>query len=195
MSYLDGEPIEVLAEQPAAIRNTAATALLELAMREVLDWGLVQTDPNFANYRYNPTSGKLILLDFGATRTYETATRESLRKLLCACVAGDGLDIVQCAIRVGYLGEDDPAEYRDVVVSLLRMVTEPLRTKADYDFGRSDLAKRMSDTLIDLRLRSKYGRLPPAEVLFLHRKLGGIYLLLSRLKASISVRALTSPYC
>jgi len=195
MNFLDGEPIEVLADQPAVKRNTAATALLDLAMSEVFDWGLVQTDPNFANYRYEPASGKLMLLDFGATRYYEPAIRESLRGLLCACVAGEDADLSRYACKVGYIGEDDPAEYRALVVSLLRMVTEPLRMNSDYDFGRSDLAKRMSDSLIELRLRSRYSRLPPAEVLFLHRKLGGMYLLLSRLKTRVSLRAITSSYC
>jgi len=194
MSFLDGDPIEALADKPAEIRNTAATALLELALREIFDWGLVQTDPNFANYRYDPGSGKLILLDFGASRHYGLEIRESLRGLLSACVAGDDDDLSRYAGEVGYLGENDPVEYRDMVVMLLRLVTEPLRKKEDYDFGRSDLAQRMSDQLIALRLRSRYGRLPPPEVLFLHRKLGGMYLLLSRLTASVPVRALTAVY-
>jgi hypothetical protein len=29
---------------------------------------LIQTDPNFANYRYDSATRQLILLDFGATR-------------------------------------------------------------------------------------------------------------------------------
>jgi hypothetical protein len=36
----------------------------------------------------------------------------------------------------------------------------------------------------------KYARLPPVDILFLHRKLGGLYLLLSRLRAQLPVRAL-----
>jgi hypothetical protein len=46
--------------------------------------------------------------------------------------------------------------------------------------------------LIDLRLREGFGRLPPPEVLFLHRKLGGLYLLLSRLRATLPVSRLLS---
>ncbi len=194
MTYLDGEPIEVLENQPAVKRNAAAYALLELAIREVFDWGLVQTDPNFANYQYLPTSGKLALLDFGATRTYSPARQESLRQLLRAVVGGDDSDIAQSAIQVGYLGENDPSEYREFVLSLLHMVSEPLRANESYDFASTDLASRMSNTLIELRLRSRYGRIPPPDILFLHRKLGGMYLLLSRLKARIATRELITPY-
>ena len=194
MTYMEGEPIEVLEDQPAAKSNAAASALLELAIREVFDWGLVQTDPNFANYQYLPGSGKLVLLDFGATRTYTAARQESLRRLLRAMAGGDDADIARSAIQVGYLEENDPPEYRDFVLGLLNMASEPLRASEGYDFGKTDLASRMSDTLIELRLRSKYGRIPPPDILFLHRKLGGVYLLLTRLKARISTRELITPY-
>ncbi|MFY9975187.1 MAG: hypothetical protein WAK53_13080, partial [Chromatiaceae bacterium] len=62
----------------------------------------------------------------------------------------------------------------------------------DYAFGHSDLARRVSDMVIGLRLREGFGRLPPPEVLFLHRKLGGLYLLLSRLRATLPVGRLLS---
>ena len=63
-----------------------------------------------------------------------------------------------------------------------------------YDFEKSDLAQRMSEILIEMRLRSRFGRLPPPEVLFLHRKLGGLYLLLTRLRDTLPVRELIKPY-
>ena len=70
MDYLDGLPIEWLVERDDEERNLAAGKLLELCLREVFEWGLVQTDPNFANYRYQPQSGIIQLMDFGATREY-----------------------------------------------------------------------------------------------------------------------------
>ncbi len=41
MSFLDGQPIETLAETTKKERNDAAAALLELALCELFDWGLV----------------------------------------------------------------------------------------------------------------------------------------------------------
>jgi hypothetical protein len=35
----------------------------------------VQTDPNFANYRYDYTNARNPLLDFGATREYDGVLR------------------------------------------------------------------------------------------------------------------------
>ena len=194
MSYLHGQPIESLADLSSKERNTAATALLELALREVFDWGLVQTDPNFANYLYEPASGRILLLDFGATRSYQPQQRIAFGRLLHACVEGDDIDIAHCAIPVGYLAEGDPAAFRSFVVKLLHTVTEPVTAGETYTFGQSDLAQRMSEILVEMRLRSRFGRLPPPEVLFLHRKLGGLYLLLTRLRVTLPVRQLIKPY-
>jgi predicted unusual protein kinase regulating ubiquinone biosynthesis (AarF/ABC1/UbiB family) len=194
MQFLDGDPIESLADAPALERNDGAAALLELAVREVFDWGLVQTDPNFANYLYASRSHRIQLLDFGATRDYAPESRSELQELLAACVEGSDADVAACATAVGYLDPVDPARYRESVVALLRAATEPARSAGDYPFGRTDLAGRMKDLVLDMRLNQRFARIPPPPVLFLHRKLGGLYLLLSRLRASIPVKALLEPW-
>jgi hypothetical protein len=193
MRFLDGSPIESLADAPSAQRHATAIALLELAIREVFDWGLVQTDPNFANYLFAPESGRIQLLDFGATRHYAGHTQIALRRLLQACINGSDGDVETAAADVGYLRPADPAGYRDCVVGLLRTATEPARTGGDYDFARSDLAPRMKDIVMRMRLDERFARVPPPEILFLHRKLGGLYLLLSRLHARVPVATLVSP--
>jgi len=190
MQFLAGQPIESLAETPSAERNDAAGALVELALREVFEWGLVQTDPNFANYLYAPRNRRIQLLDFGATRNYEPQFRQRLRDLLSACIDGSDRDIAICAAAVGYTDPSDPPGYRDSVNALLRTATEPARADGDYAFARSDLAARMKDQVMEMRMRDRYARMPPPPVLFLHRKLGGLYLLLHRLRASVPVKAL-----
>lgn len=194
MSFLDGQPIETLAETPKKERNDAAAALLELALRELFDWGLVQTDPNFANYLYQPDTGRIQLLDFGATRVYSTDQQSAIRNLLCALLEGTDDDVGRSAAAVGYVDESDPISYRERIIELLRTATEPARAADDYAFANSDLAKRMSEIVLALRLQEKFTRIPPPEILFLHRKLGGLYLLLSRLHARLPVRQILKPY-
>ena len=194
MSYLEGVPIERLADAPRQQRDGVASALLELALHEVFDWGLVQTDPNFANYRFDERAGRIQLLDFGATRAYPDARRAALTRLMKACLDGSDDDVAAGAIAVGYLGEGDPARYRDGIVGLLRMATEPARQTTPYRFTDTSLAQRMSDRVMQLRITDGYARLPPIDILFLHRKLGGLYLLLSRLQANLPVRALVETH-
>jgi predicted unusual protein kinase regulating ubiquinone biosynthesis (AarF/ABC1/UbiB family) len=194
MSYLDGQPIESLVEAPSQQRKDAAMALLDLALREVFAWGLVQTDPNFSNYLYQPKTGRIQLLDFGATRTYAEPQTTALGNLLLASIEGDDSDLLQAAVAVGYLDDKDPAAYRTRVLQLLRTATEPARQSGDYDFGRTDLASRMSDIVVEMRVREKFARIPPPEILFLHRKLGGLYLLLCHLRAKLPVKYLVEAY-
>ncbi len=192
MTYMDGEPIDGLAMRSATERNRAAEAILELALREVFEWGLVQTDPNFANYLYQTGSGRIQLLDFGATREYSEHQRSALIGLLIACLDGNDADIEQAAAAVGYFEQTDPPGYRNGMMALLRDVTEPVRTAGNYDFGSSDLSERMRDRLVQMRLHDRFWRLPPTGVLFLHRKLGGLYMLLARLHARVAVRDLVA---
>ena len=69
MTYMDGAAIEDLADASQTVRDQVATDLISLTLRELFAFGLMQTDPNFANYRYNQTSGQIVLLDFGIDGT------------------------------------------------------------------------------------------------------------------------------
>ena len=190
MQFLQGQAIESLAEAAPAERNAAAVALVELALREVFEWGLVQTDPNFANYLYDADRKRVQLLDFGATRDYSPQLQQGLRDLLWACLEGSDADVAQCAAEVGYTHPSDPPGYRNSVNTLLRTATEPARSDRDYAFAQSELASRMKNLVVEMRMRDRHARMPPPEVLFLHRKLGGLYLLLNRLRATVPVREL-----
>ncbi|MEJ2480912.1 MAG: AarF/ABC1/UbiB kinase family protein [Acidihalobacter sp.] len=187
MRFLEGQPIESLESLPAAERNRLGTALMELSLREVFVWGVVQSDPNFANYRYAPASGRLQLLDFGATRLYTQARLDALRALLGAAVDGDDGDLERAAVDVGYIAGEDPAHCRRAFVDLLRTAAAPARMSAPFAFAASDLPQRMRDALIRLRVQHKFSRVPPTDVLYLHRKISGLYLLMTRLKAVLPV--------
>jgi hypothetical protein len=68
MSYESSTPIETLADAPPETRDRAMTALIDLCLRELFEFRMMQTDPNFANYRWRAETGQIVLLDFGATR-------------------------------------------------------------------------------------------------------------------------------
>lgn len=188
MHFLDGQPIETLAALPRTQRTQLATDLLELALREVFVWGVVQTDPNFANYRFNPANGKLQLLDFGATRVYMPPFRDALRTLLLSAIDGNEDDLARAAAQVGYFTEDDPLRYRQAFVNVLGIAAEPARRHAPFVFAGSDLPRRMRDALIQLRFHDRFSRIPPADILYLHRKISGMYLLMARLEVALPLR-------
>jgi predicted unusual protein kinase regulating ubiquinone biosynthesis (AarF/ABC1/UbiB family) len=190
MSYLPGVSIDTLDQAPADLRNRIAAQLVELALTEVLQWGLVQTDPNFANFRYDEATGRIGLLDFGAMRDYSEAEMLALRALLAAARLGDTARVEAAARDVGYIAEGDPQSYRTVISELVAMAAEPARFDGAYDFGTSDLAQRMTEKVLALRVEQRFARLPPPAILFLHRKIAGTYLLCARLKARVEIAPL-----
>jgi predicted unusual protein kinase regulating ubiquinone biosynthesis (AarF/ABC1/UbiB family) len=189
MTYVPGVPIETLAKQGQKERDRIMSLLLELFFRELFEFRLVQTDPNFANYAYDTTTRQLVLLDFGATQAFDEDFAEGYRDLLAAALAEDRQQIQQAAEAIGYaLGEDET--YRDLVFELFQMATEPLCYKGAYDFGRSDLAARLNETGMAMQEQRDHWQAPPPQAMYLHRKLGGLFMLATRLKSRVKIRQL-----
>jgi phage terminase Nu1 subunit (DNA packaging protein) len=73
-------------------------------------------------------------------------------------------------------------------------VTKSAHSTTNVDFAKSDLPQRMAEIVLAIRLQNRYKRLSPMDILFLHRKLAGFYLLFSRLNAKVDVRGMTRTY-
>jgi predicted unusual protein kinase regulating ubiquinone biosynthesis (AarF/ABC1/UbiB family) len=194
MDFLEGEPVESLTTATQATRDRVVGLLLELFFRELFEFGMVQTDPNFANFLYNARTQQLGLLDFGATRRYPVAVIEAYRGLLEAALREDHAAMSESAQAIGYFKKDIHTQQRAAVMALFVLATEPARTRGRFDFGASDLAVRMRDAGVALSFDQGYWHTPPADALFLHRKLGGLYLLAARLRARIDVRMILERY-
>jgi len=194
MDLLEGEPIESLTTATQATRDRVMGLLLELLFRELFDFRMVQTDPNFANFLYNASTRQLGLLDFGATRRYDAAVIEAYRGLLEAALHEDHAAMSESAQAIGYFKKDIHAQQRAAVIQLFILATEPARIRGRFDFGASDLAVRIRDAGMALSFDQGYWHTPPADAVFLHRKLGGLYLLAARLRAKVDVRIILERY-
>ncbi|KAA1188551.1 AarF/ABC1/UbiB kinase family protein [Pseudohalioglobus sediminis] len=194
MTYVSGEPIESIADLPQEERDAVMTSLVELMFRELFELRMVQTDPNFANYQYNRASGKIVLLDFGATRRFKAGFANAYRSLVKAAIAGNEKRLVAAAEKVGYAMGDEDSDYRELVLSLFLLALEPLQEDAPYDFARSDMANRMSAMAEDVTDYRDFWQAPPTDAVYFHRKLGGMFLLASRLRARVNVHALIKQF-
>ena len=190
MSYVSGGPIEALARKPQAERDRVMTALVELMLTELFKLGLVQTDPNFANYQYRFATGDIVLLDFGATRAFKARFVNNYRKLAAAAIKGDRQGMVTAAEKVGYAMGDEDSVYRELVLELLLLVLEPLRFDGDYDFAASDMPARLSELAQSAAAHSDFWHAPPTDVVYFHRKVGGMYMLASRMGARVNANRL-----
>jgi predicted unusual protein kinase regulating ubiquinone biosynthesis (AarF/ABC1/UbiB family) len=193
MDFVEGEPLDVLATAPQARRNAVGALLERLLFRELFEFRVMQTDPNFANYLYQPKSGRVVLLDFGATRSFATDFVGHFAQVTRGVIEGDREAVARAAIRIGYALPDDDPERIAAVVDICFLVCEPLRHAGRYDFGRSDLPARVRDLGFELAFRKRLLRPPPPETIFLQRKLVGSFLLLARIGAQVNAQALVVP--
>ncbi|MEP4487089.1 MAG: AarF/ABC1/UbiB kinase family protein [Halioglobus sp.] len=190
MTYVSGSPIENIAYQPREERDRVMTALLDLMLTELFELAMVQTDPNFANYQYKQSTGEIVLLDFGATRHFKKRFVNNYRKLAAAAIANDRKGIAAAADKLGYAVGDEDSDYRELVLELFTLALEPLSQEGAYDFGRSDMPARMSELGESITDYRDFWKAPPTDAVYFHRKLGGMFMLASRLKARVDVNEL-----
>ena len=190
MTYVAGVPIETLeaAEQP--VRDAAMHSLIALVLRELLDWGLMQTDPNFANYRWQPETGRIVLLDFGAARGVPAATADGYRRLLAAGLSGDRDAVREAAIAAGFLGAAAAARHRPLVDSMIDIILGELNRPGPFDFGDRAFVGVVREQGMEMAQDRATWHLPPADTLFVQRKISGTALLAARLKARVDIRAM-----
>ena len=192
MSYIDGVAIETLVSAPQAERDRIMTLLIDLVLRELFEFRLMQTDPNFANYRYDQANKQIILLDFGATRELPAVIVEQYRTLLKKALSGDQKGVFKAALDIGFFNQRTATKHRAVIEQMLAMGMEMLATPGPFDFGNTAFVGTMREQGIDIAADRLNWHIPPVDTLFVQRKLGGVFLLASRLKARVNVRDVLS---
>jgi len=194
MSYVEGSHIESLVHASQAERDRVMTLLFSLFFRELFEYRLVQTDPNFANYLYDHTRQQLVLLDFGACREYPASFSQGYQQLFNAALYDNQPSMVQALTQIGFFSQQILPEQKQAVLNLVKLACEPLKHAGAFDFGVSDLAIRLREAGTALSMQQNYWHTPPADAIFLHRKIAGLYLLAARLKARVNVCILIKPY-
>ncbi len=197
MSWEEGAPIrEWIKTKPAfSARENMANKILNLFCMELLDWGLVQTDPNFANYKVHGEN--LVCLDFGATLEYSPEFRHQYGQLLLGLATGSTDQLFQLAVQANLL---DPRESREAQIAfknLMQVSLEPFNPrKQPFIFSDRDFERRTRQANLQFASLLKYSP-PPRHLLFLHRKLGGVFNLVKFMDVRLDLRPywdrMTSP--
>ncbi len=196
MDFADGVSIDRLAqpEYSRAERDRVAGLLSRLMLRELFEFGLMQTDPNFGNFLYDASRKRVVLLDFGATSPVSDELAGSYLLLGRAAIADDFVGLRDGAMALGYIGAEDPPERVADMVELLRLSAEIMRPGAPYDFGTSDLFERVFTRGRDMYYDDAFGHMPDPATMFLHRKFVGIFMLSRRLRARVDLRGMLDAY-
>lgn len=194
MAFAGGAGIETLADAPQDERDRVAAALIDLVLRELFKFGWMQTDPNVANYRYDAADGRIVLLDFGATRAIAPDMADLYRRMLRAALDLDLVAAREAIEAFGLFDDRTPAAYRDEVLALFEVMARMLLHTGMFDFGDAGFVRTLRDRGKELAADRDNLRAPPPETLFVQRKLGGTFHLAARLKAKVDLRGLSSRY-
>ena len=187
MDYAPGAALDTLATADGAERDRVAGALVELVARELWEWGWMQTDPNLANTLVNRETGRIVLLDFGATQAIGADTQALYRDLARAVLARDRAG-VECGLEaMGLLDDRSTATHRAAVLDLADVAMAELHAHALFDFGDGSLVRRLREDGLAVAQDRDAWRLPPTATLFVQRKVSGTALMASRLKARVDV--------
>ena len=188
MSFESGVPIESLTDEPQELRNSVFERFMTLVARELFEFGVMQTDPNFANFQYRPETGEIVLLDFGATRAVSEDIQNSYRKLLTAGLAGDKEQIVKEAIAADFMNPKALERHPDRIDAMIEIIVGEMSPDRDFDFGDRSFVPLLRDEGMAIAEDKQSWHLPPPDTLFVQRKVSGTALLGARLEAVVNVR-------
>jgi predicted unusual protein kinase regulating ubiquinone biosynthesis (AarF/ABC1/UbiB family) len=177
-------------------RNRIAMDVLRLYFMEIFSFHAMQTDPHFGNYRVRPGKSveddKLILFDFGAVRKFPEKFISHYRELVVGSLYQDAAQVEKAATDLQFMHTDDTPEMVEEFVNLCMLIIEPFRNGV-YHWGETDLPRRVgvgaSKLAISFRMRP-----PPREIVFLDRKMAGVFIFLNVLKAQVDGRQLLESY-
>lgn len=189
MSWEEGPTLQAwIDDKPSyAEREWLGRTVLDLYCLEFFEWGFVQTDPNPSNFLVRSTDRQMVLLDLGAAMHYDQAFRTGYVGLLAVLGTGRRDAIVQAGIDFGLLDPRESEEARGLFADLLISAMQPFSpTRQPFVFGDQDYAKRAREAGQTFVQSLRYSP-PPRKLIFLHRKLGGIFNLLRRLDVRLDL--------
>ena len=195
MDFMESAPLDSLVNAAQIVRDRVAGALIDLVLRELFVFGAMQTDPNLANYRYDTKTGRIVLLDFGAVQPIAPELAADFRALARVALEGGASETRDAMLRIGYFGPATAPHHQALIQSMFEVAMAPLRQDGPFDFGRSDLLERLRDMGLAIGNHRELAHVPPAATLFLHRKIGGMYLMAAKLRARIALRPMVEAYC
>lgn len=169
-------------------RNMLGREFMRLFLMEVFIFGKIQTDSHFGNYLIiTEPELKWGLIDFGATKVPPENFLRNYQKLILSLKDKSRDEFIKTVISMGYLADHKENDL-ELFWEYAQVIGSPF-IDGDFNWGETNIADQVFEFLPKLMKSISVGN-PPADTIFLDRKLGGVFFVLQKLKSNFNLNEL-----
>lgn len=143
--FAPGGTIDKVSDLDQEERNRIGRTILYLTMKELFEWRLMQTDPNWGNFLYDVSTKTTSLIDFGAAREYDKEFVDGYLRIVWANANQDEETLMQQSRRMNFLTGEENEEMLNAHKWSGFTVGEPFWSDEPFDFKASRISTRMSE--------------------------------------------------
>jgi predicted unusual protein kinase regulating ubiquinone biosynthesis (AarF/ABC1/UbiB family) len=169
MTYLDGYRLSDIFGDAAdlELRTWVARKYYRLVWRQILDFGVLHTDPQPGNYlvTWHP---KLGVLDFGSVRHFSPAVRDASLHLAQSIIQHDDRAMAAALLKLGYI---DRAQDARPMVQIIYILFEPVISDRIYHPDEYDAVAKAT-TVGELAFEHKLYKSPRHSIFLLRALIG-----------------------